>query len=317
MRPINRRTFLSSTSAVAIACSTGAGRVRAAEERRDGVTFGFGTYGMKSLTTEDAIQTLAEIGFDAVEVTAFPDWDAAPAQMSTERRKTVKKLLGDVGLQLTAVMAHLRPVADDAEHAGYLDELQRVIELGRDLTADETPVVQTVLGGGKWDDKKSLFVRRLADWAKIAEREQAVVCIKPHRGGAMSKPAEAAWIISQLGDTPWLRMVYDYSHYAFRDMTIDETVKIALPITAHIAIKDTIRTASGTTFVLPGESGNIDYAELISLFYTGGYRGDICCEVSGAVWGQPGYDPLAAAKTCYRNIAPIFEQAKIPRRSKA
>ncbi|MBN2307405.1 MAG: sugar phosphate isomerase/epimerase, partial [Candidatus Hydrogenedentes bacterium] len=65
---------------------------------------------------------------------------------------------------------------------------------------------------------------------------------------------------------------------------------------------------------LPGESGTIDYAVLLRLFYAGGYRADVCCEVSGVVSGKPGYDPVAAANTSYANVAPAFEEAGVPRR---
>ena len=57
-----------------------------------------------------------------------------------------------------------------------------------------------------------------------------------------------------------------------------------------------------------GESGTFDYDRLLR-----GYREDVCCEVSSMVSAAPGYDALAAARTCYRNMAHAFEQARIPR----
>ncbi len=56
-------------------------------------------------------------------------------------------------------------------------------------------------------------------------------------------------------------------------------------------------------FMLPGENGQIDYVKLLKLLVQGGYRGTVCCEVSGKVSSQKGYDPVAAARTCYENIA--------------
>jgi len=129
----------------------------------------------------------------------------------------------------------------------------------------------------------------------------------------MSRPSEAAWIIDRLNHPERLKMVYDYSHYAFRDMDLKDTIEVALPITAHIAVKDTVKTESGTTFVLPGESGKFDYAPLLRQFYKGGYRGDVCCEVSSAVWRQPDYDPRAAIRICYQNMSRAFQQANISR----
>ena len=129
----------------------------------------------------------------------------------------------------------------------------------------------------------------------------------------MSRPEQAVWLIKQLHDTPWLRMVYDYSHYAFRDMPLEATVNTALPHTAHVAVKDAVRMGDRVGFVLPGEGSTFDYARLFRLLRAGGYRGDICCEVSGMVWDRADYDPVAAAKTCYSNLAPTFEAAGLRR----
>jgi inosose dehydratase len=188
-----------------------------------------------------------------------------------------------------------------------------VTELAHDLAPDRPPLVQTVLGGGRWDEKKNLFRDRLAGWLTVAKESKVVLAIKPHRGGAMSRPEEAIWLIQQLKEPVCLRLVYDYSHYAFRDMPLEETVRTALPYTAHIAVKDAIQKGERVEFLLPGESGAFDYVRLLQLFHDGGYRGDICCEVSSMVSSKPGYDPMAAAKTCYKNMARAFEKARVPR----
>jgi inosose dehydratase len=131
----------------------------------------------------------------------------------------------------------------------------------------------------------------------------------------MSQPADAVWLIEQLGNPPRLRMVYDYSHYAFRDLALTDTIRTALPHTAHVALKDAARQNGKIVFQLAGEAGTIDYGALIRQFHRGGYRGDFNCEVSGMVSSQPGYDPLAAAKTCYANLAEAFRQAGVERSS--
>lgn len=313
---IHRRDLLRISLAASVGSLIESAANAADRPADDGVTFSFGTYGMKSLSTEDAIRTVADIGYDGIEIAARADWDAAPARMPAARREQVRAILADSGIQVTALMEHLFPAKEEQEHQAGLARLREVAQLGHDLSPDSAPLIQTVLGGGTWDEQKSMFRDRLGDWGKLAAEMQTVIAIKPHRGGGMSLPSEAVWLIRQLDDTPWIRMVYDYSHYAFRDLSVAETVATALPITSHIAIKDTVKTEKGFQFVLPGESKAFDYADLFRRFYAGGYRADICCEVSGMVSGQPGYDPIAAAKTCYTNIAPQFEIAGVTRRSR-
>jgi sugar phosphate isomerase/epimerase len=280
-----------------------------------GCTLSIGTYSMKGMALEKAIPAVAAIGYDGIEIAVQRGHDGEPERMPPQRRQDVRRLLGDKRLQLTALMEHLPPATDDAQHKADLQRLRRVTELARDLAPDRPPLVQTVLGNGTWQEKKNLFRDRLGEWLAIFGEAKVVLAIKPHRGGALSRPEEAVWLIRQLQGPALLRLVYDYSHYAFRDLPLEETVRTLLPFTAHVAVKDAVQKGGRVEFVLPGGSGSFDYARLLRLLYGGGYRGDVCCEVSSMVSSQPGYDPLQAAKTCHRNMARAFEKANVPRGS--
>ena len=114
------------------------------------MTLGFSTYGMKSLTTEDAIKAVGEIGYDAVELTVRADWDSAPGNLSPARRKDIKALLIDRDLKLTSFMEHIYPSADDKQHKESMDRLKGVFKMAVELSPAAPPVMQTVLGGGTW-----------------------------------------------------------------------------------------------------------------------------------------------------------------------
>jgi inosose dehydratase len=304
-----RRQCLKATlgSTLTLACGT----IWAAPEEK-GCTLSFGTYGMKGVPLERAIAVVGDLGYDGIEIATMPGYEGEPTGLSVQRRRELRQMLAQ-GPRLTALMENLAPATTAAQHRADLERLGRVVDLACDLAPAKPPLVQTVLGGGKWEQKKNLFLDRLGDWVGVARSARVVLAIKPHRGGAMSRPAEAIWLIQQLGDTPWLRMVYDYSHYAFRDMTVEQTVREALPYTAHIAVKDAVQVGERIVFQLPGASGTFDYARLLRYFHQGGYRGDVCCEVSSMVSGQPGYDPLKAATVCYRNMVSAFSEVRIPR----
>ncbi len=286
----------------------------AAASRRRHMLLGFGTYGTRGLSTEDAIRLIAANGYDAIELTVTAGWDASPEMMSARRREEVRARLSESGLELTSLMASINPSADALQQQKNMDRLRGSAELGRQLSAGSAPQIQTVLGGGKWEERRQMFVDRLGEWAELAEETGSVISIKPHRGGAMSRPSQAVWIFKQLGNPRWLRMVYDFSHYIFRDMQLEETIRESARYTNQVVVKDTVRTADGgTTFVLPGESDNIDYVRLLRLFQRHGYRGDVSCEVSSAVWRQEGYDPKLAVQTCYRNMSAAFQAAGLRR----
>jgi sugar phosphate isomerase/epimerase len=134
----------------------------------------------------------------------------------------------------------------------------------------------------------------------------------------MSKPSEAVWLIEKIGAAEWLKMVYDFSHYAFRDIPLKKSIEQSLPHIGHVAVKDAVQTKSKdgkprVEFRLPGDAGTIDFVTILKTLNAGGYSGDISCEVSGMVSGKSGYDPVSAMKTCYSNVSKAFDEAGIKR----
>ena len=283
------------------------------KDRPEGLSLGIGNYGMQSYKANEAIRLIADLKYDAIELTVMPEWDSSPDKLTGERRRTVRRMLADTGLALTSLMENLTPSVTDAEHQKTLERLKLAAELGQDLAPDSPPLIQTVLGGGDWSEKKELFRDRLGDWRRIAESTKTVIAIKPHRSGAMSQPEQAAWLLEQLGSSPWMGMIYDYSHYAMRGLSVAETVKAAFPTTVQIVVKDVMKKGDQFEFALPGEANTFDHAEILTAFYKSGYRRSVCCEVSSQVFRRPVYDAAAAAKSCYDFMSRIFEKAGIPR----
>ena len=283
-----------------------------AQPTRDYCTLGFSTYGMGTLTTEQAIKELIDIGYDAVELSVSSGRDADSAKIDAKRRRALRAQMKDSSLRLTSLMEHVPPTNEKLQK-NALNRLKLATELAHDLATDSVPLVQTVLGGGQWEKSKHQLVEKLAAWVEIANTSETTIAIKPHRGGVLSQPAEAVWLFEQLGKPKRLRMVYDYSHYAFRELPLEETVQTALPYAVHVAVKDAVQKNNRVVFELPGENNTIDFAALFKQLYAGGYRGDFNCEVSGMVWGKPNYDPLAAARRCYTNMAKAMQEAGVER----
>lgn len=273
------------------------------------VSFGFTLYGMRSLPVAEALRLCSGIGYDSVELACMPDWPSAPESLSATIRMELRKQLADAKLVVSSLMENVSPLSEESVHRANVDRLKRACELACDLAPQSPPVIETVLGGkpAEWDQVREKMVVRLGDWARIAEAAKVVIALKPHVAGALHTPTGAAWLMEQL-KSPWLRLAYDYSHFELQDIPLKPSLEAMLPQTVFIHVKDTTGTAARFQFLLPGD-GHTDYATYFQQLKSAGYGGPLVVEVSGQIHTKPGYDPIAAARRCYANMAPILDQS--------
>ena len=304
---IPRREFLQATATSAALAALGAKAIAAPPAR---IGFGFSLYGMRSLQVAEALKVCAEIGYSGVELACLKDWPCDAAALTRADRAAVRSQLNDLALDLPGLMENLGLAVSEAQHQTNLERLKAVCELAHDLASDEPPVIETVLGGKptEWESLRDKMVIALRDWERVASSHKTVVAIKAHISGALHTPQDAKWLVQQI-DSPWIRLVYDYSHFQRQKLDLKESLTAMIREAVFVHIKDNITTDGKTEFALPGEAHDIDYAEYLTLLRNGGYRGAVVVEVSAQVSGKPGYDPVAAAKRCYANIQPAFIKA--------
>ena len=311
--PLPRREFLRRTSATVGAAFLGTlspptATFAAAPARPFGL--GFSLYGMKSLPVADALKACASIGYDNVEFALMPGYPTDPKLLSAADRKQIASTLAELGLRLSALMENISPLAADADHKKNLERLAAAAVLGHDLSPNEQPVIETVLGGqpAQWDAVRAQMAERLRAWGDVAAAHKTIIAVKPHVGGALHTPEGALWLVREVNH-PAIKLTYDFSHYELRGYSLAPTWKDLAPHAAFIHVKDSEGTAAKFKFLLPGE-GRIDYANYAALVQAAGYRGPVVVEVSGLIFNQKGYDPIAAAKKSYAALAPHFQRKK-------
>jgi inosose dehydratase len=307
----SRRQWLQGAAGFALAGTTAAS-LRGREDS-SGCPMGFGTYGLPGYSLEDAIQLVADTGFDSIEFASMPGYHGAPDQITASKRKGIRSRIADSGLELGALMG--LPFPDEKKTADNKAWVEQMLELAIDLAPENgsPPIIQSVLGGGEWEQKKTLFRDSLGPWLELAKTAGVQLSIKPHRGHAMSRPEQGVWLIEQLDAAGQLTLVYDYSHFIFRDLVLAETVKIALPHTGYIVVKDAVQLDGKVRFQLPGESKAMPHARILKMFHDGGYRGEVCCEVSSQVWKADGYDARTATQFCHTNLVDMYSAAGLER----
>lgn len=152
------------------------------------------------------------------------------------------------------------------------------------------------------------MAERLRAWGEVAAAHKTIIAVKPHVGGALHTPEGALWLLRAVNH-PWIKLTYDFSHYELRGYELAATLKDLAPHAAFIHVKDSEGTAEKFKFLLPGE-GRIDYANYAARLKETPYRGPVVVEVSGLIFNQKGYDPVAAARKSYAALAPHFQKKK-------
>ena len=307
MTQLNRRCVLAGLAAPLALRSLYA----ADADNAHAIGFGFGTYGMKSLPTRKAIRVCSDIGYDGVELALMKGWPTEPTLLSKQNRKEIRDQLADLQLAVPSLLENLPCLRSDKQHQANTELLKRATELAHDISTDQVPVVQSIAGGkpSQWEQSKHQLVDQLADWARVGQENRTVVCFKPHASHLVHTPERALWIHQEV-NSPWLKAVYDFSHFSLEGLSLAETLKQLLPITAYIQIKDSRGTPEKHQYLLPGD-GQTDYLELLTLLKEAGYDGFVNVEVSSHIHRKPGYDPISTAKLCYQRLAPLFVQLGI------
>ena len=307
---IGRRHFVQQLAAAAgssgVACAA----------KTPAIGLGLGNYGLKGLTTAEALELIAGIGYDSVEFTLMPGYITEAINVPPAQRREIRLMVSGLGLAVPSLLEGIFFAGDGKQHKTNLERIRRDAQFGHDVSpGGPAPVVQTHLGDKDkdWDGLKNQIVGQLHDWGEVGREMKTVVAIKGHNLNLMDTAERRRWVMQKM-TAPWLKLLCDYSHYEASGEYLGKTMDLLLPYTAIISIKDGKPNANGLGFerLLPGD-GKVDYVDYYRRLIKFGYNGQTVVEISGQIHSRPGYDPVVTAKRCYRNVAPAMEKAGVHR----
>lgn len=277
---------------------------------------GYTTWGMPSMPIDEAVEHIARLGYDGIEVCVLPGWTTAIQTLDAAERKRILKLINDAGLTLSAIAGHAGLLETDADaHAANVARLKAAIDLALDWQQGDAPPFVNTLSGGRsedWDAQHRFFVERLAPVVEYAAEKGVVLAMEPHVHGLVDTP-ERTLVILDLIDSPHLKVNFDISHFDILGMTTEESVAALISHSVHTHVKDQRGRVPDYEFLTPGE-GDFDYVEYLLTMQAHGYDGFINAEVSKMRQNKPDYDPVAAVELSYRTLAAAFEKAGIDRK---
>jgi inosose dehydratase len=275
-----------------------------AQSRR--LLFGFSLYGMKTLPWREGLAQVARIGYQCTELCLRAGWNTEPKLLRKTDRAEIRKRVGDLGLDLSSVMENLGLARPGGNREANLERLRAAAEVCYECSPGPTALIETTVGGrpDSWEDMKNAMADELGAWTHKIEELKITLAIKAHSKTAVSRPERLLWLAGQV-QSPRLKLVYDFSHFAAFGLDMRKTMEEIVPRTVFVHIKDTIGTAPNHRFVLPGD-GPVDFKPYVRNLVDLGYRGPVIVEVSVDVFDQPNYDPLKAAEHVWQKVSPAF-----------
>lgn len=277
---------------------------------------GYSTWGMPKLRIDDAVERIAALGYDGLEISVLPNWTTAIDTLDAAERKRILQLVNDKGLTISAISGHASLLeADPADNERNLARLKAAIDLAVQWEQNgRIPYVNTLSGGrtADWEAQKELFAERLLPAAEYAAAKGVTLAMEPHVDGLVDTPDRMVEILKMV-NAPALKVNFDISHFDILGMTIEESVATLVPYSVHTHVKDQRGRYPDYEFLTPGE-GDFDYVAYLKAMQAHGYDGFINAEVSIMRQRKPDYDPYAACDLSYRTLAKAFKDAGIERK---
>jgi sugar phosphate isomerase/epimerase len=268
--------------------------------------FGFSLYGMRTIPVREGLAHCARIGYKTIELCLRPGWPTESKLVTKADRVDLRKRIADLGLSMPSVMENIALARPGGSLQANLERLRAAAEICHEVSPGAPALIETTVGGRPtaWEENRKAMAEELGAWAKTAERLKTKVAIKAHSKNAMNVPERALWMVDQV-KSPWIGLVYDYSHYQVNRLDMRKTMEQVASRAIFVHIKDSQGPPENFKFILPGD-GRIDYRIYARNLAEVGYRGPVVVEVSVDVFGLPGYDPVAAAKRVWDRVSPAF-----------
>jgi inosose dehydratase len=273
-------------------------------------------YGMPGLSIDQALAFHAEVGFRAMELTVLPNYATALDRFDPAERRRVRDLfrqhrIACSGIAIFQSLVDPDPAAAEPILAGHRGAVDLAVDLA---TGDRPPVVPFTSGGRPedWPATRAILIERVAHLADYARSRGAVITMKAHALGCVSRPYQLVDLFEQVG-SPAFRFCFDMSHYEVQGLTIEQAMYPLLALSAHVEVKASIGRAPHQEYMIPGEPDvQSDFVGQFGAMKRLGYAGYLVPEMSVHVMRRPNYDPYGALRLAHTALTAALREAGVP-----
>lgn len=282
--------------------------------------FSYTTWGMMTLPIDPALDHIAGLGYDGVEITLHTGWSTELEKLDADMRRHIRAKVTALGLDLPAITCPGTLVsADPAVARASVERVKRAIHVAVEWANPDgsIPAVVTIPGGqpSDWEVPalREMLVSHTIELAEYAARAGTLFAFEPHVRQIVETPDQMLWVMEAV-DRPSFKVNFDISHFDVLGIPTEESVNKLVPggRSVHTHLKDQRGRSPNHEFLIPGE-GDFDYVRYLKAMAAAGYTGHIVPEISVMVQRRPGYDPLAACTQSYAVVNAAFAAAGIAR----
>ena len=242
------------------------------------------------LPHDDSLALIALLGFQGVDIGLFEDRSHIyPSHVAHNLAAAARDLSGrvsDKGLALVdvyfqasgpglATLAMNHP--DPEERRQARDLFQRIVEFTLRCNASHITIEPGLLWEG--ESYETSLQRASEELAWRVELARAAGCICAVEANVESVAKTPAQTLRLLEMTPGLTLTLDYTHFAYRGISDDESEKL-IPYTSHFHVRGGHENRLQSKF----QENVIDYARALRALWDAGYAGYVCVEYVWTEW---------------------------------
>jgi len=259
--------------------------------------YGYGTNGLTSHRLEDAIDLLADLGYDGVALTLDhlhldPFAPDLPARTAAVRRRLERHGLAvvvETGARylLDPRRKHEPTFVSDERREARVEYLHCAVEVAADLSAEAVSFWSGTLPA---DPDTATGWERLTDGVarvlELAERREVVCAFEPEPGMFVDTLDTLLELRRRLGDPALLRVTLDLGHVVCNEPRgLAATVHRAGDLIANVQVDDMV---PGVHEHLEIGTGDVDFVEALGALRASGYTGLASLELPRQAHAAPG-----------------------------
>jgi len=247
-----------------------------------------------NLSLEDAVGTIARLGFRYIDLGSGPhlDVDRAAAYPEAEAAK-ILRLLEQFHLTLTdlyLMLPHTNSPDPDYREA-ELSLFERLIPFAVALGTPGITISPGIVQKDGQDHSLARAIPALLRIVEAAEDTDLRISFEPHMDSVAQKPEQALLLLDAV---PGLSLTLDYSHFVFQGTTLSDLT----PLLEHVAHVQ-VRQAKKGCLQIAFDEGALDIPQMLQDLHKQGYRGAVTIEYM-TTFGWHGMKKVSIGKEIVR-----------------